>query len=200
MIRGTLFLILALSQPVASQEAPALPALFNVAGVAANDVLNIRAEANASSDIVGSFPPDATGIEVVAIEGTWAVVNHAEGMGYVSSSFLAKDGQANWSDLSIPLYCSGTEPFWSFTYDPAAATAKFDMFDGEAATWPVRHSWPATERSDLVAFSTADKIAVMRPQECSDGMSDRVYGISFDLLYNDDLGGIIQGCCSLVER
>jgi uncharacterized membrane protein len=195
MIRTTLFLTIALTQPLAAQE---LPAIFNVTGVAASDVLNIRAEATATSEIVGSFAPDAKGIEVVAIEGSWAIVNHAEGTGYVSSSFLAHDGQANWSGLGTPLYCSGTEPFWSFTIDPAGGKTTFDLFDGEAVTAPIKQVWPATERSDLVALTNGATMAVMRPQLCSDGMSDRSYGIAFNLIYTDDAGGSISGCCSLL--
>jgi uncharacterized membrane protein len=197
MIRSILLLTVALSQPLAAQE---LPALFNVTGVAANDVLNIRAEATASSAVVGSFAPDATGIEVVGIEGSWAIVNSGEGTGYVSSSFLAHDGQANWSDLSTPLSCFGTEPFWLFSVDPAAATATFDLFDGEAVTWPVQQSWPATPRSGVVALDMGEAIAVLRPEECSDGMSDMTYGIAFDLLMRGETGGGYEGCCSLVGR
>jgi uncharacterized membrane protein len=197
MIRSALVLTFALSLPLAAQE---LPAIFNVSGVAANDVLNIRAEPTASSEIVGSYAPDATGIEVVGIEGSWAIVNHADGRGYVSSSFLAHGGQANWSDLTTPLYCSGTEPFWLFAFDPAGAKATFDLFDNEPAVWPVRQTWPKGPRSDLVAIEMDDKIAVLRPQDCSDGMSDREYGIAFDLLFTDDMGGGYQGCCSLIGR
>lgn len=195
MILRTLLLALALSQPLAAQE---LPALFNVTGVAASDVLNIRAEPSASAAIVGTIAPDALGIEVVAMKGDWALINHSQGQGYVAASFLAHDGKPNWSELTTTLYCSGTEPFWLITFDPAASRATFDMFDGEPSEWAVKMTWPRSERSDLVAIDMGDKIAVLRPQECSDGMSDTAFGIAFDMLITDDMGGGYQGCCSLV--
>ena len=57
------------------------PALHDVTGVASDDVLNIRESPDAGSAIVGSLAPDATGVEVVAVTGGWAVVNTSEASG-----------------------------------------------------------------------------------------------------------------------
>ena len=42
------------------------PALYRVTDVAANDVLNIRAQPQASAPVIGSFRPGQRGVEVMA--------------------------------------------------------------------------------------------------------------------------------------
>ena len=43
--------------------------MFDVTGVAANDVLNIRAAPDASAEIIGTLSPNARDIEVVLLFG-----------------------------------------------------------------------------------------------------------------------------------
>lgn len=67
MIRSALALILWLAAgPAAAQD---LPAVYDVAGVAADDVLNVRAEPSAEAPVLRTLAPDAGGIEVVALSG-----------------------------------------------------------------------------------------------------------------------------------
>ncbi|MGR3466510.1 MAG: SH3 domain-containing protein, partial [Shimia sp.] len=69
-----------------------LPALFDVTGVRADDVLNIRTEPTARAPIIGSFAPDETAIEVLerSPSGTWGRVRYGEQMGWSSLRFLER--------------------------------------------------------------------------------------------------------------
>jgi hypothetical protein len=91
----SLILALLVAMPAAAQD---LPALFRVTGVAANDVLNIRAEPSARAAIIGSFRPDAGGIEVVALsaDGRWGLVNSGEQAGWSSMRYLMHQGGPGW--------------------------------------------------------------------------------------------------------
>ncbi len=137
---------------------------------------------------------------MVAIEDGWAMVNHAEGTGYVALSFLAPTDAPPWSGLAAPLHCFGTEPFWSLTWDPALRQATFTDYDGAPRVWPVRQLWPARPMTDLVALGMDEGTAILRPGQCSDGMSDFTYGIAFDLLLSGPDGASYSGCCSLILR
>jgi hypothetical protein len=69
---------------------------FAVQGVDASDVLNVRAEPAASSAILGSLPPDATGISVVddhrrARRSSWQKVECGKLRGWVNGRFLARE-------------------------------------------------------------------------------------------------------------
>lgn len=75
MIRLLAFFFAFLSTPALAQDI--YPALHDVTGVAADDVLNIRSEPSASSPIIGTFSPFETDVEVVALspDGGWGRVN-----------------------------------------------------------------------------------------------------------------------------
>jgi len=64
MIR--LFAFLSLFLP-SQALADSLPMRYSVNNVAANDTLNIRAEPNASSPKLGSYPPFAINIEALCV-------------------------------------------------------------------------------------------------------------------------------------
>lgn len=174
------------------------PALHSVVGVAADDVLNIRERPDASAPIIGALPPDATGVEVVSVTGGWAVVNTQEGTGYVSLNFLARQEGPAWNALEAPLSCLGTEPFWSLAIDPAAGTATLCMPDDlEGRALEIGQSWPGAVWAPAAALSLPDGMAVLYPAECSDGMSDRTYGIAADLFLTGPDRTRLSGCCLL---
>jgi uncharacterized protein YgiM (DUF1202 family) len=64
---------------LATQEA--WPALHDVSGVAADDVLNIREAPDASAAIIGKLKPDAENVEVIRPDDhhSWGLVNTGEG-------------------------------------------------------------------------------------------------------------------------
>ncbi len=84
---------------------------YAVAGVAPNDVLNIRSGAGTGQPIVGSFPPDAvsvmrTGAAASADNATWwEVQNPGGGTGWVNSYYLTEyvSHDAFCADTRIPI-------------------------------------------------------------------------------------------------
>lgn len=184
-----------------------LPDLYDVTGVAVGDVLNIRAEPKASAAIVGSLPPTAQNIEVVAInpDRSWGTVNTDEGTGYVSMRFLAQTSGMDWGALETPLHCIGTEPFWGLDLDPAQGTATESDPDGVPRTAQITGLWQSNPYHGVAAVAFKgdgiDGLATLRGEICSDGMSDRSYGIAVDMFLRDTTGAAtaaFAGCCSLI--
>ncbi|RYI35013.1 MAG: peptide-binding protein [Acetobacteraceae bacterium] len=195
MIRLAVFLISLVALPLSAQV---YPALHDVTGVAADDVLNIRSAPDAGATIIGTLPPDATGIEVVAVSGNWAVVNTDDGAGYAAIRYLSRAAGPDWNSLESPITCLGTEPFWSLKIDPQAGETRFQTPEDEAAqVAPLVASWPALPWSQTAAVGLPGGLAVLAPAECSDGMSDRRYGIAADLFLSVPDQGRLSGCCRL---
>ena len=192
--------------PMAVSAQP-LPALYDVTGVAADDVLNVRENPRASSDKVGELAHDATGVEVIALSdsGDWGRVNVGEGNGWARMTYLAPTPGFDPSlpAFDQPLRCGGTEPFWSLNFDAAGGVAFSEL--GETPV-PLERgpSLTALNRAldlqgVLASAEGVEVVATLRRQECSDGMSDRVYGYDMGLILTDGDGTrLIQGCCSLV--
>ena len=82
---------------------------------------------------VGSLPPDAKAVEVVALspDGKWAQINTGEGAGWVALRFLHKQDRPDWFALQYSLECSGTEPFWTLYLDPAHKSVHLNTPDEE---------------------------------------------------------------------
>lgn len=195
MIRA-MALLLALG-PVAA-VAEVYPALHDVTGVAADDVLNIRVKPSADAPVVGRLAPDATGVEVVAVQDGWAVVNTGEGTGYAALRFLARTNAPDWPTLKAPLTCLGTEPFWSLQIDPAMGETRFQTpEDAAARIAALGTTWPGLPWSQTAAVALPDGLAVLSTAECSDGMSDRAYGIAADLFLTGPDRTRLSGCCTL---
>ncbi len=195
-----LFSILALPTKADQIDAP-LPALYVVVGVASDDQLNIRAQPDGSAAVIGSLAPDTQGIEVVALSraGRWAQVNTAESTGWVALRYLRPDVVMR-SPLGLPvgLQCFGTEPFWNMRFSDAPVLT---LDTPETRTdHRITSLSPAPEFVDLTQTglrfrwqgASATVTAHILPGTCSDGMSDRIYGLH----YVDDQGPR-KGCCSL---
>lgn len=199
MIRSLVLFLALAAFPVQAQE---LPVLADVTGVAANDVLNIRAVPDASGAIIGTLAPDASGVEVIAVEGDWALVNSNEGAGYAALRFLDPDESTVWYDLELqPLACSGTEPFWGLDIDPVAGTTVFWFADpSETQAGTMGDRWIGQPWAQSAAFSVPEGLVVLQPQACSDGMSDRAFGIAIDIFLTDSQGARYSGFCSLIPR
>lgn len=197
MIR-LLFLILWLTAPALLAED--YPALHAVSGVAADDVLNIREKPDAGSAIIGALAPNATGVEVLGISGTWALVNTAEGSGYAALRFLVREPGPAWNALQTPLICLGTEPFWSLEIEPVAGKAKLVPSDDlNGYLLKIKELWPATLAAPAAALSLDEGMVVLTPAVCSDGMSDRSYGISVDMFLEQPETLRLSGCCLLAR-
>jgi uncharacterized membrane protein len=183
----------------------AWPALHDVSGVAADDVLNLRAGPGTEHEVVGSLAPDATGIEVIAPSEdlAWGLVNAGEGTAWASLAFLERrPGQ--WEGAFPPLArCFGTEPFWSVAVEGDALRLSTPD-DPEAADGWLAGRWGSANRRDRFAARLlwedgAPGFATIRAERCSDGMSDRAFGLSIDMVAGrqDAGGGLLSGCCSL---
>ncbi len=185
---------------LATQEA--WPALHDVSGVAAHDMLNIRQAPSASAPIIGSFEPDAQNIEVIRPDDHhgWGLINTGEGGGWVSLRFLTRQ-PGQWAGAMPPVaHCGGTEPFWSF--EVTGETLSYDAMAGGARDYRITQSGPAQGRRDsfhmIAEGPQGAAIAALTARACSDGMSDRAYGLAVDLLLHGNEGWQHQtGCCSL---
>lgn len=201
MLRLVLVLAVLLAAPVAAQD---LPALYRVAGVAANDVLNVRAEPSARAAILSGFAPGAGGIEVVALAegGRWGQVNLGESTGWVSMRFLTREADAGWRSGSVPMQCFGTEPFWSLRLFLPSHRAEFHTPDnGGMELVTDAGALPSTAFPPTLAIPFAgarEGMAVVRPAACSDGMSDGQWGLEAQLYFRGQTDGL-SGCCSLAR-
>ena len=200
MVRQTLRLLsfLALFCPAVALAEDAFPRLFSVVGVAADDVLNIRAEPSSDAEIVGALAPDQTAIEGIGQQGGWIRVNTDEGSGFASARFLEPSPDRDLTQM--PFRCFGTEPFWAF--DRANDFLTLSRPDGQEISVDEAYMLPATGRFGRYAVSGSSILhgltLFVSRAECSDGMSDRLYGLSADLLMEDGFDAkLYSGCCSI---
>lgn len=183
-----------------------LPAWHDVAGVAADDVLNVRQSPDAASPILGSLGPDQTAVEVVAQsdDGKWGRVNLGEVSGWASMAFLTRQAQPDWFAVQSALQCSGTEPFWSLHLDPVAKRITMSSAEARTLMMDISGQWPGESWRPSLGVSFAGMgqsgMAVARAEACSDGMSDMAFGIALDLFLRSEAGGeqlALRGCCTL---
>lgn len=79
-------------QPAAPVAPSAATASYRVAGVASDDVLNVRAGPSPTHPIVGAIPPQGSDVRVVGTcHGAWCPIVFRSTRGWVSSYYLAND-------------------------------------------------------------------------------------------------------------
>lgn len=199
-LAAALTLIAALAAPAAAQTM--LPTLYDVTGVRSNDVLNIRAMPDASSSILSELPHDATGVEVIETRAGWARVNTFERSGWVNMRYL-KERPGVWKKGEIPatLNCLGTEPFWTLrqvgtnlVYETPELSRPLQrrlVVDNPARREPAR---------SIIAGDAQGRLTVvLTPAQCTDGMSDRFFGLSATLLFEGagQATRMENGCCRI---
>jgi uncharacterized membrane protein len=195
MVKLALLLAL-LAVPVAAQD---VPRLFDVTGVAAGDMLNIRSAPSPSAPVISTLAADATSIEVTMRTATrrWGRVNTGEGVGWVSTRFLsAQDRPIDDGNLPVGLRCFGTEPFWSLTNQ--GGSLHYTDAAGADQLFPVSIAQDSGIDDDLrrMIRLRGDGVAYLSPEQCSDGMSDRLYALSLSFMPGPD-APLLSGCCSL---
>ena len=199
MKRLALILTLAATPACATPEYR-LPTLFDVTGVAADDRLNIRAEPSASAPIIGTLAPDATRIEVTEEQRGWARVNTAEQAGWVAARFLAYRTDV-WAPGALPpaLACLGTEPFWSLRLEGDALVFSTPEANERSQTITAILD-SGGFRDPMRAVEAGDFTLVATPGQCSDSMSDRLYGLAASLVQRGPQPRLWTGCCTIQPR
>ncbi|MCC2097412.1 MAG: SH3 domain-containing protein [Hyphomicrobiales bacterium] len=190
--------------PAAAQD---LPALYGVTGVAENDVLNVRSEPSGSAAKLGELAPGATGIEVTEVlpDESWARINLGETAGWVAMRYLAREPGPDWHAMQSPLSCYGNEPFWNAFIPADGGPMILNVMDGgEAMGFGRTVTSPAFDWPRTVGFALQgpgrEGFAVIRAEGCTDGMSDRMMGLTFNMFLAGPHGTeAYQGCCRLQE-
>ncbi|CAN5800516.1 hypothetical protein BH23PSE1_BH23PSE1_03970 [soil metagenome] len=203
MIRLAAILV-CLAGPAPATQEYILPTLFDVIDVAADDVLNIRAEPSARAEIFGALAPDAERIEVVAHDasGRWGQVNTGERAGWVAMRYLAYRTDV-WEPGRLPagLRCLGTEPFWSLSLGNGQATfaapAEPETTARIAAVLDTG-VFRDPRRAVLAEGDGFRMTAALTTEACSDGMSDLAYGLTTMVVVEDAAGpALLAGCCRI---
>lgn len=183
---------------------PTWPALYDVFDLADDDVLNIRSKPDASAPLIGALDPKATDIEVLGQgpQAIWAKINADESTGWVALRYLSRQlDQTLGQPLKIAS-CFGTEPFWTLELNEIG-NATYSALDEEDQRGHVEKR-PSSKNSlndqaVTIRFGQSTSIAMINRTECSDGMSDRTYGLSVQLLHRSNGPQImLSGCCTLV--
>ncbi len=198
MIRALLFILILCATSV---RAEVFPALYDVTGVAVDDVLNIRAEPTGGAEKVGELLPTDKNVEVIALNeaGTWGQVNSAERSGWVSMKFLARRDGDDGAVLPLPLSCFATEPFWTLDLK-ADNEVHFDRFTDPVLALTLFQFGRSENRPDLYGFVAQGSVTLagtIRRMSCNDGMSDREYGLDLQLMQLGSETRLWSGCCSL---
>jgi len=189
------FAFSALAQP--------FPQLFDVTGVAANDVLNIRTDPSGSSEKIGRLTPDQQNVEVLASDasGKWGLVNVGERSGWVAMRYLHARVVNEDYALAPRFSCAGTEPFWSLDV-VQGQSATFSALSEATQTYPAGKLQVGSGRTDRFLLGLGQSsVAVISREMCSDGMSDRDFALRIDLVTS--AGGqqsLLSGCCSIAPN
>lgn len=186
-----------------AQEAR-FPALYDVTGVAENDVLNLRQEPNSQAKVLGSVAPDRRNLQVLEFssDGTWAHISMSETTGWANLHYLKAQPARPIDQLPTPMRCFGTEPFWGL-HIPTSDLAEFEQLPQPERPFEVAFQGGAvggttTDVGAILQDGHGQATLVLRREMCSDGMSDSGYGLSIRLLITDPKDTqMYAGCCSL---
>ena len=179
-------------------EIPQYPSKFVVSNVPAGDVLNIRAAPNASSEDLGDFENGEI-LEVIGTNpnGKWSQINFEEGEAWVVSAYLEPRApeRMEGSKLPLPLQCFGTEPFWQVEITQGGF--QFETPENDSVFEHITRDAHAFFDVTTALIETESYSALIKYEGCSDGMSNRAYGLSISLFLDS---GVIGGCCSIVPN
>ncbi len=198
ILRTALGMALALGI-VAAVQAQSRPTVHAVTDVESDDVLNIRSEPSARSEILGSYFPYAIAIEVLETtpDGRWGMVGLGEGNGWVSMRYLT-DWPTPADEIPRPLRCFGTEPFWDLSMYPRGS--EYTELGRERRDLNIL-SEDVTPTGFLARFEegpTLNRVLEVAAGYCGDGMSDRRFGWSAVMSTQAPDGDYTDtGCCTL---
>lgn len=195
----SIFLLLAVFPAIAVAEPVVLPEIYSVSGLPSGDMLNIRAEPSAAAPILGRLAPEAAKIEVTGLspDGAWAQINAGEGSGWVSMRYLSVT-QTSWQSRRLPegLRCFGTEPFWDLHV--SEGRLQLQSPDSGPQSFQISTISDRGFREDRIrAVEAGDATAVIFPQDCSDGMSERSFALQVVMSLRGAEQPFLSGCCSI---
>ena len=159
--------------------------------------------------VVADLPPGST-VETTGEAGSWVRVPLGESDAWAARDALRPGTVARLGDSALPagLLCSGTEPFWSLRLESTGATLAEP--DGEAEHFGLYSIAPAAGQQRFPALVTMmqdarSMLAIIRPEACTDGMSDRTQPWRVDVVRQapDGAGGVLTlhtGCCRLPSQ
>ena len=181
----------------------AQPGVYRVVDVGASDVLNIRAAADARSEILGGLAPDAVMVEVLEQDEGWGRIVFEEENGWVNLGFLSPMERQTAGEFNAPgqFQCMGTEPFWGAEIGRDGGFRFYDaMSMGEDLSADLTSAETASARPEPYHYRFDGEISgslTIAAQTCSDGMSDRDYGWRVYLFAYDRENGrrFVDGCC-----
>ncbi|MBE1284509.1 MAG: SH3 domain-containing protein [Rhodobacteraceae bacterium] len=177
------------------------PSFHSVTGVAADDFLNVRQAPSADAEIIGTLAPYAKNVEIVSSDqtGRWGLTNLGETAGWVALRYLQKDADDPEYPISRTLSCYGTEPFWSLKIQQSGPSDYSDQ-NGVEQTFATGTWQRGRGRPDVFVLNLEQTYyAVLRYEQCDDGMSDRMFGLSINLIFRDTTPQLLSGCCSLLK-
>ena len=196
-LRRIAYAILLIAADMSIAPLPAHSETVDVAGVAADDVLNLRAEPRADAPLAGALSPTAGAIEVIRRSGGWAYVKSRNQAGWAAERFLVAARTFENGKPPLSLQCVGTEPFWSLAIDSERATFRTPDKDALASDiQKIEQSRNSTIVWLVRAASGPVSSAVIEArQACSDNMSDRVFPFRVSIETRD--GQLLSGCCDV---
>lgn len=175
-----------------------LPALYDVALPAQFEFLNVRAGPGTGFAAVGQLQPGQSDIEAVerSADREWLRILWGETSAWVFAPYMARHATDGYP-VARQLMCGGTEPFWSLDLEQEAHVT-FSVLDGDTVSSSAGRFRPANGRTDRFILDGTDFIAaIVRRTSCSDGMSDRVYGLDIDVLVTRGGTDLYSGCCRI---
>ena len=157
---------------------------FQVTGVAANDVLNIRETPSGSSAKIGYLGYDQPIVEVLGTNpsGTWGYVQAGETMGWTSMRYLTPTAILTFggTDIPIGIACYTTEPF--VTYTLGNGHVKIEGMSLATYIVPILNIGKIRESYEVIyeLDGTEQRLLLSLATKGSDGMSDVEYQWSFN--------------------
>jgi uncharacterized membrane protein len=203
-IRGVVLAAGLLAAGGAAAQTLALPTLADVNPAAAGVTLEVREGPSLEAAAIGALEPGAQGVEIVALDptGNWGRVNLGEASGWIELGALTPRAEV-WPEGGLPagLRCFGTEPFWTVRPEGDALVETTPESETRMAlTAALGTGAPGDLRRVLVgeAEDGTRITLVVAPEACSDGMSDRAFGVRADLVRGSPDGvAYLAGCCSI---
>lgn len=185
-------------------SAMAFPKLYHVTDVAVDDTLNIRAEPRSGTQILGELAPDATHVEVMALDetGKWGQVYAGEaGMGWVFMRYMIEEPGAVYPDWPF-LACFGSESPWRFEVtqgETARYRAGYEFSGPSLTVSPLRSGGEHLFAKGLLAEGPGVTVtAAIEQAQCESTMVDAHYGLRATVwALTPDGAAFHNGCCSL---